>query len=132
MLWNASRVFFAQWDLSPSQFNVLNLLRGNPSGVSQIELSRDLIMHRSNVTGLVDRLETRGLVKRTADPKDRRVYRVVLTTAGNALLEKILPTYYQAAEDVWDGLSLARSKALLDDLTKLCSKAERIAAASTK
>ena len=29
-VWNSSRVFFARWDISPSQFNVLNLLRGEP------------------------------------------------------------------------------------------------------
>src|SRR5262245_10345643 len=97
-LWNASRVFFAQWNLSPSQFNVLNLLHGKPTGSSQIDLSRDLIMHRSNVTGLVDRLQARGLVQRTDDPVDRRVYRVVLTSEGATLLERILPHYYKAAE----------------------------------
>src|SRR5687768_9528186 len=64
-VWNASRVFFGRWDISPSQFNVLNLLRGS-EGISQIELSTLLIMHRSNVTGLVDRLEERKLVKRQA------------------------------------------------------------------
>ena len=51
-LWNASRLFFVRWDLSPSQFNVLNLLYDQPDGCTQIGLSRSLIMHRSNVTGL--------------------------------------------------------------------------------
>lgn len=59
-LWNASRVFFARWELSPSQFNVLNLLSDQPDGLSQIKLGCLLITHRSNVTGLVDRLERRG------------------------------------------------------------------------
>ena len=71
-LWNASRVFFARWDLSPSQFNVLNLLHLNPDGLSQTDLSRQLIMHRSNLTGLVDRLEKRGLVARREVAADRR------------------------------------------------------------
>src|SRR5580692_12405550 len=75
-LWNASRVFFARWDLSPSQFNVLNLLYDLPDGCSQIELSRQLIMHRSNVTGLVDRLESRGLLRRAENPHDRRAFNV--------------------------------------------------------
>ena len=35
-LWNSSRVFLGRWDLSPSQFNVLNLLRDEPGGLSQI------------------------------------------------------------------------------------------------
>ena len=55
-IWNASRIFFAAWNLSPSQFNVLNLLRGHPGGLTQTDLSRRLIMHRCNVTGLSDRL----------------------------------------------------------------------------
>ena len=44
-LWNASRIFFARWDLGPSQFNVLNLLADLPQGCTQVELSRQLIMH---------------------------------------------------------------------------------------
>ena len=71
-IWNASRAFFDRWDLGPSQFNVLNLLRLHPDGLSQSELSRELIMHRSNVTGLVDRLERRSLVERKDAAGDRR------------------------------------------------------------
>src|SRR4051812_10321241 len=78
-LWNSSRLFFERWDLGPSQFNLLNLLIDCPEGLSQTELSRQLITHRSNVTGLVDRLEARGLVRRKASADDRRAYRVVLT-----------------------------------------------------
>src|SRR5271157_5418246 len=92
-LWDASRAFFARWHLSPSQFNVLNLLEGNPSGLSQTELGRQLIMHRSNVTGLVDRLEKRRLVKRQDAADDRRAYRVVLTPDGGRLLAEVLPRY---------------------------------------
>ena len=126
-LWNSSRVFFARWDISPSQFNVLNLLHGKPTGSSQIELSRDLIMHRSNVTGLVDRLQARGLVERRDDARDRRVYRVALTAEGAKLLESILPHYYKAAEEVWGELSISRTKELLTDLNQICVNAERIA-----
>src|SRR5580704_7738342 len=112
-LWNASRVFFARWDLSPSQFNVLNQLYGQPKGCSQIELSRHLIMHRSNVTGLVDRLESRGLVQRQDSPTDRRAFNVLLTTQGRKLIRRILPHYYRAAETIWGGLSVARTQELV-------------------
>src|SRR5947207_15558140 len=81
-LWNVSRLFFARWDLSPSQFNILNLLCDRPEGCTQIELSRLLIMHRSNVTGLEARLEPRRLVPRRDSPHDRRGYRVRLAAAG--------------------------------------------------
>jgi len=125
-LWNASRVFFGRWDLGPSQFNVLNLLSDQPNGLSQVELGRLLIMHRSNVTGLVDRLEKRGLVARREDATDRRAYRVVLTPAGRRLLEEILPEFYRLAEDVWDNVPAPRAKELAGDLARLAETAEKL------
>ncbi len=125
-IWNTSRLFFERWELSPSQFNVLNLLRDYPDGLSQIELSRQLIMHRSNVTGLVDRLERRGLVQRKDFATDRRAYRVVLTPQGAALLDEILPHYYRRADEVWESLSPERISQLTIDLKHLAEKAERM------
>ncbi len=127
-VWNASRIFFERWDLSPSQFNVLNLLRLTPGGLSQTELSRQLIMHRSNVTGLVDRLEKRGLVARQDVAADRRAYRVVLTPSGGKLLREILPRYYQGAAQVWDRLPARRAAELIADLQQAAENAEQIAA----
>ena len=118
-LWNASRALFGQWDLSPSQFNVLNLLIDEPDGLSQVEISRQLIMNRSNVTGLIDRLEKRGLLQRRPTPGDRRAYRVVLTPAARQLVDRILPDYYRLAELVWGDLPVARTRQLLDDLARL-------------
>ncbi len=127
-LWNASRRFFERWDLSPSQFNVLNLLRSNPAGLSQTDLSRQLIMHRSNVTGLVDRLEKRGLVQRKDVAADRRAYSVVLTPAGARLLRDILPRYYEGAAQAWEKLPAGRVPELITDLRLLAENADRIAA----
>jgi MarR family 2-MHQ and catechol resistance regulon transcriptional repressor len=118
-LWNASHAFFARWELSPSQFNVLNLLRGASEGMSQIEISRQLIMHRSNVTGLIDRLEKRGLLQRFPLAGDRRAYRVVLTPTARDLLAQILPEYHRLAERVWGDLPLARAGQFLADLAHL-------------
>jgi DNA-binding MarR family transcriptional regulator len=126
-VWNASRVFFEQWDLSPSQFNVLNLLRLNPRGLSQTDLSRELIMHRSNVTGLVDRLEKRGLAARREVAKDRRAYSVVLTAAGARLLREILPRYYHDAARVWERLPARRAAELIADLQQVAQNAKQIA-----
>jgi DNA-binding MarR family transcriptional regulator len=118
-LWNASRTFFVRWDLSPSQFNVLNLLLDQPEGLSQIQISRLLIMNRSNVTGLIDRLEKRGLLQRHASPGDRRAYRVILTPAARKLLSQILPDYYRLAEQAWGDLPVVSTKRLLTDLSRL-------------
>lgn len=125
-LWNGSRRFFARWDLSPSQFNVLHLLWDQPEGRTQIELSRLLIMHRSNVTGLVDRLEARGLVRRRDNSRDRRAYLVVLSPAGRRLLGEILPEYYRAAEAVWEGLPAEKVEQMTKELEQLERNAGRI------
>src|ERR1035437_9268087 len=127
-VWTASHVFFGRWDLSPSQFNVLNLLHFNPDGLSQTDLSRQLIMHRSNLTGLVDRLEKRGLVARQEVAADRRAYSVVLTPAGTRLLREILPRYYEEAALVWDRLPAKRAAELIADLQQVARNVEQIAA----
>jgi MarR family 2-MHQ and catechol resistance regulon transcriptional repressor len=125
-LWNASRRFFERWQISPSQFNLLNLLRDHPDGCTQIELSRQLIMHRSNVTGLIDRLEKRGLVRRADSATDRRAWRVALTPAGQRLVRGILPHYYAAAEEIWGDLPARRVEELSADLNRLEANAGRV------
>jgi DNA-binding MarR family transcriptional regulator len=126
-LWEGSRVFFDRWNLSPSQFNILNLLKDEADGLSQSQLSRELITHRSNLTGLVDRLEARGLVQRRDTPGDRRSYQVVLTAAGQHLIREILPHYYQTAEDVWGNLSAEGAHQLVGELTQVSARASQVA-----
>lgn len=126
-IWNASRLFFQQWELSPSQFNILNLLRGSSEGLTQIDLSRELITHRSNITGLIDRLEKRGLVQRKTSPFDRRVWRVSLTKDGSELIREILPSYYRLIEQVWGDTPIAKAELLAKHLKHLTTEAEHIA-----
>ena len=125
-IWNASRAFFARWDLGPSQFNILNVLADRPDGCTQIELSRELVTHRSNVTGLIDRLEKRGLVRRRDAVTDRRAYRITLTAAGRNLVAEILPHYHRAADEVWRGVPAGNVKQLVSALETLAANAERI------
>jgi DNA-binding MarR family transcriptional regulator len=125
-IWDASRVFFEQWKLSPSQFNVLNLLRNQAQGLSQTDLSRQLLTHRSNVTGLVDRLEKRGLVQRKDAFADRRAYRVTLTQEGATLLKIILPRYHEEADHVWDGVRENRISELLATLEHILRNAAHV------
>jgi DNA-binding MarR family transcriptional regulator len=127
-LWHASRALFAGWGLSPSQFNVLNLLHLAGSGLTQTELSRELLMHRSNLTGLVDQLEARGLVARRDRPGDRRAYRIMLKPAGDRLVREILPVYYRAAEEVWGGLSARAAERWVAELAAMCANAQRMSA----
>jgi DNA-binding MarR family transcriptional regulator len=77
----------APLDLRPVQYSVLTVVRENP-GLSQMALSQVLGIVRSGVVPLLDNLESRGLLKRTAHASDRRSYALRLTAEGSALLER--------------------------------------------
>ncbi|WP_042400891.1 MarR family winged helix-turn-helix transcriptional regulator [Streptacidiphilus carbonis] len=66
--------------LTGAQAKVLALLRRGPMPMRQI--AQTMSCEPSNITGIVDRLELRGLVARQADPDDRRIKRVAATEAG--------------------------------------------------
>jgi DNA-binding MarR family transcriptional regulator len=68
--------------LSLAKLTVLGILVGSNSPLTLGELAQKLACVRSNVTQLVDRLETDGLVRREPDPADRRSIRAVITDAG--------------------------------------------------
>ncbi|MGI9033270.1 MAG: MarR family winged helix-turn-helix transcriptional regulator [Acidimicrobiales bacterium] len=57
------------------------------------ELAQQLCCDASNVTGIVDRLEERGLVERWVDPGDRRVKQLVLTRAGRAVRQRLYDAF---------------------------------------
>lgn len=85
---------WAESGLTPSQGNLLYFLRPDEPA-TMAALARFLGCHDSNVTGLVDRLEGRGLVVRQNDPADRRVKLIALTEAGVAFREEALGRIYE-------------------------------------
>src|SRR5258705_10387631 len=68
--------------LSIAKFETLSILVSQDRPISLSELAAKLVCVRSNVTQLVDRLETEGRVKRADDPSDRRAVRAELTGFG--------------------------------------------------
>ena len=95
-LLRASRKVFRPFGLSEAQFNVLQVLQDNDDQLSQRELSDILIVDRSNITGLIDRMEKAEWVKRQSVPGDRRSYRVALTPEGRRLWRQAYTAYVQA------------------------------------
>jgi DNA-binding MarR family transcriptional regulator len=84
-------------------------------------------MHRSNVTGLVDRLEDRGLVRRMNLATDRRAINVCLSASGKKLIRQIEPHYHQAAEAVWSDTSPDRIRQLMLQLQAISTNAGKAA-----
>jgi len=106
----------AEFEMSPMQAHVLRLLEpGEP--LPMRTLARKLCCDASNVTGIVDRLEERGLVRRAAAPSDRRVRMLVVTESGLAVRRRMLKRLSEAPEPI-ARLSAEDQRALRDILNR--------------
>jgi DNA-binding MarR family transcriptional regulator len=73
-------------DISPTQYNVLRILRGSPEGLPCGEIAHRMISRDPDITRLLDRLEKRSLVSRCRETKDRRMVLTRITDGGVNLL----------------------------------------------
>ena len=107
----------AELELSPAQCHVLHLIEpGRPLPMGQ--LAETLACDASNVTGLVDRLESRGLVRRHPSAEDRRVKVLELTSTG-AKLRTLLLERMTTPPATLKRLSAAEQRSLVKILTRL-------------
>lgn len=92
--------------LTPAQFDVIATL-GNTPGMPTRELGEKTLITKGTLTGVVDRLESKRLVRRVASPSDGRSQTVQLTKKGEALFEKVFPAHVeymaQAFKDFTEG-----------------------------
>jgi MarR family transcriptional regulator, organic hydroperoxide resistance regulator len=93
----------------------VRILGGGPQKMS--DLAQVLFCDNSNVTGIVDRLEERGLVRREAAEGDRRVKLLVLTEEGNRVREEITKRMAEPPAAI-ASLSETDQKALRDILKR--------------
>src|SRR5881394_1596974 len=99
-----------EFELSPAQCHVLHLIEPGRS-IPMGRLAEALACDASNVTGLVDRLESRGLVRRQASTGDRRVKVLELTPAGARLRSTVIDRMTKPPESL-SRLSSEEQKAL--------------------
>ena len=86
-LWGDVNETLKRSELTPTQYNVLRILRGaGAAGASCSEISERLVTKDSDITRLLDRLETRGLISRARETKDRRVIIARITDEGLSIL----------------------------------------------
>lgn len=109
---------FRQFDLTPSQYNVLRILRGEGKPIPVLEIASRLIQVAPAITGLIDRLEAQSLVQRKKCDEDRRVVYIAITKRGGDLLSKI----DQPLEALQQELMRTLSKPDLTDLIRLLEK----------
>jgi len=80
---------FREYGLTPSQYNVLRILRGEGKPLPCLEIAGRMIQVVPAITGLLDRLEHQGLVERERCTEDRRVVYVALTEKARGMLSEL-------------------------------------------
>ncbi len=93
--------------LDMAGFDVIMTLRrqGKDEALSPSTLAREIMLSTSAMTNRLDRLEKRGLIKRTLDPEDRRGLKIVLTEEGFALAEEIVVSHVETEERMLSALT---------------------------
>ena len=94
-----------RFDTTLPRFDLMSQLWRYPAGLKMNELSRHLMVTGGNVTGIVDPLEQAGLVERTAEPADRRAYRVRLTPAGRKAFAEMARAHEEWIVELLAGFS---------------------------
>src|SRR5687768_12288591 len=80
---------FRRYSLTPQQYNILRILRGEGKPLPILEIASRMITVVPGITGLIDRLEAAGLVNRRRCENDRRVVYVSISDKATSLLAEI-------------------------------------------
>jgi DNA-binding MarR family transcriptional regulator len=111
---------FAAYGLTGQQYNVLRILRGaHPEPLPTMEIAGRMIERAPGITGLLDRLERKGLVSRERCPEDRREVHCSITREGRGLLERLDEPVAHADETILAALDDVEVERLAELLAKL-------------
>ena len=117
-LYGRFRDLLAPQGITPPQFALLAFL-WQEDGRSQRALSAITEIDRTTLSGLVDRLQKQGLVRRQPDPGDRRAWLVCLTDAGRDLEARVAPLAQELRRQVMGNLAPGEYEELCRLLGKL-------------
>jgi DNA-binding MarR family transcriptional regulator len=112
--------FMRDYQLSPTQYNVLRILRGaGEAGATCSQIGERMISHDPDITRLLDRLESRGLIARERCKEDRRVVKTRITQEGSGLLGRIDDPLRTLLRARLGGIGESRLSALIDQLEQI-------------
>jgi DNA-binding MarR family transcriptional regulator len=100
------------YDLTPVQFAAMNAVFANP-GIDQANLAGLIAYDRATIGGVVDRLESKGIVERKVSARDRRARELCLTPLGHETLRQAKPVVRAMQQDMLVGLSDAERQEFL-------------------
>lgn len=115
-----SNQLLSSYDLTGSQFNVLMILYKSPVGaVRQTDIEEKFSITNPTVTGLVQKLEVKDLVKRMPHPEDRRSKVLVLTDRAMAIKEELLALADSLEQQMTASLTAGECEQLASLLMKM-------------
>jgi DNA-binding MarR family transcriptional regulator len=117
---HAMQQMLKEFDLTPSQYNVLRILRGaGQDGLRCAEIGERMLTHDPDITRLLDRLGREGLVERRRDGRDRRVVYSRISLEGLRLLKQMDPAVDKASKSLFGHMSKPRLEAMIDLLEEV-------------
>jgi DNA-binding MarR family transcriptional regulator len=106
--------------ITPPQYNVLRILRGSsPQSLSATEICSRMVAYDPDLTRLLDRLESAGMVKKERDAKDRRVVNVHITKLGRDTVESAMEGARARLHKELGGISRSRLEQFADLLEQI-------------
>ncbi len=111
--------------LTSSQWKVilaLNLFEG----LSQKELADKIYVDGSTLVPVIDKMETKGLIERKPDPKDRRHNRLYLTKRSESIVDSIIKIILQLRKKMYRGISQEQQEYLKIYLRKIADNADKV------
>lgn len=97
-------LFRSEFNVTLPRFDLMSALYREPGGLTMGELSKKMLVSNGNVTGIVERLQKEGLVKRWALPTDRRIHSVGLTPKGRTDFKVMADRHKEWVADILGGL----------------------------
>ena len=114
-----AETFFQLFGLTAAKFNILNLLSINNGVMDQLELVNQLLVGKSSISIVINRMVHEHLIRREPHPKDRRQVILVITDTGKELWAKTAPTYEETVKKVFGQIPVSHRTQFLTDLNKL-------------
>jgi DNA-binding MarR family transcriptional regulator len=122
---------FAAHQLTATRFDALDALSRRGGAARPAELRDMLHLPAQTITGVLDQLQTAGLVSRSPHPSDRRSTLAELTPAGREAIDRICPPLIDIEQDCMSALSPAEQTQLTDLLTRVQQQIARRRNAAT-
>lgn len=113
----------APYDITPSQYGILNCLWINDDTCLPRQIAELLCLETSTVSGILDRMQKKDLIDRVINPENRREILVMITPKGEALKAPVLKIIDEVNEEVLKDFSPKETEFIRKSLRQIAEKA---------